>query len=123
MKIFFQFISLQIDYREADLPLDPRILNLKDEIKSFVDTAAIMEQVDLVISVDTSVAHLAGALGKPLWLLLPYMPDFRWYLEGDETLWYPSARLWRQGEDRVWPPVIDRLKAAAEAWLKTGKAP
>jgi tetratricopeptide (TPR) repeat protein len=118
-----EFISLQIDYREADLPLDARILDLKDEIKSFVDTAAIVEQVDLVISVDTSVAHVTGALGTPLWLLLPYMADFRWYREGDETLWYPSARLWRQGDDRVWPPVIERVKAAAEAWLKEGKGP
>jgi tetratricopeptide (TPR) repeat protein len=111
-----EFISLQIDHRERDLPLDPRILNLQDEIKDFVDTAAIMALCDLVISVDTSAAHLAGALGRPLWLLLPYMPDFRWYLEGDQTPWYPTARLWRQGDDRSWPPVIERVKAEAEAW-------
>lgn len=113
-----EFISLQIDHRERDLPLDPRILNLQDEIKDFIDTAAIIEACDLVISVDTSVAHLAGALGKPLWLLLPFMPDFRWYLEGDETPWYPSARLWRQGANRSWGPVIERVKAAAQAWAK-----
>jgi hypothetical protein len=114
-----EFISLQIDHRECDLPLDPRILNLQDEIKDFVDTAAIVEQCDLVISVDTSAAHLAGALGRPLWLLLPYMPDFRWYQEGEETPWYPTARLWRQDEDRSWPPVIERVRAEAEAWVKT----
>jgi tetratricopeptide (TPR) repeat protein len=117
-----ELISLQIDYRDGDLPVlraDGRILDLKDEIKSFADTAGIMEQLDLVISVDTSVAHLAGAMGKPLWLLLPYTPDFRWRLDAADTPWYPTARLWRQGEDRRWEPVVDQLRAAAEAWLKT----
>jgi tetratricopeptide (TPR) repeat protein len=123
LEVDAEFISLQIDHRERDLPLDPRILNLQSEIRDFTDTAAIIEQCDLVVSVDTSVAHLAGALGKPLWLLLPFMPDFRWYLEGDTTPWYPSATLWRQGEDRAWEPVIARLTAAAEALVKAAGNP
>jgi hypothetical protein len=72
-----------------------------------------------MISVDTSVAHLVGALGKPLWLMLPFMPDFRWRLEGTETPWYPSARLWRQAGDRAWEPLVERMRAEAEAWLRT----
>jgi tetratricopeptide (TPR) repeat protein len=117
-----ELISLQIDYREADLELlqaGGRILDLKDEIKAFADTAGIMEQLDLVISVDTSVAHLAGAMGKPLWLLLPYTPDFRWRLDAPDTPWYPTARLWRQGEDHRWEPVIEQVRAAAKTWLET----
>ena len=117
-----EFISLQVDYRDADLALleqDGRILNLKDEIRSFNDTAGIMDQLDLVISVDTSVAHLAGAMGRPLWLLLPYTPDYRWGLDVEDSPWYPTARLWRQGEERLWPPVIERVRAAGAQWLKT----
>ena len=117
-----EFVSLQVDYREADLALlqqDGRILNLKDEIKSFADTAAIMDQLDLVISVDTSVAHLAGAMGRPLWLLLPYTPDYRWGLDVEDSPWYPTARLWRQGQERQWAPVIERVSAAAASWLQT----
>ncbi len=117
-----EFISLQIDYRDADRTLmerDGRIVDLKDEIRSFTDTAGILEQVDLVISVDTSVAHLAGAMGKPLWLLLPYTPDYRWGLDVEYSPWYPTARLWRQGVERQWAPVIERVRAAGAPWLKT----
>ncbi len=122
LEVDAEFVSLQIDYREADLPLlrSSGIVNLQDEIKSFVDTAAIVDQLDLVVSVDTSVAHVVGALGKPLWLLLPFMPDFRWRLEGTDTPWYPSARLWRQGDDRRWEPVIEQVRAAAEALAGQG---
>ncbi len=118
-----ELVSLQIDYRETDLPLlDGRILDLKDEIKSFADTAAIMAELDLVISVDTSVAHLAGAMGRPLWLLLPYTPDYRWRLDATDTPWYPTARLWRQDGRRTWAPVIEEARAAAADWLKTAEA-
>ena len=118
-----ELISLQIDYRESDLPLmDGRILDLRDGIRSFVDTAAIMEQLDLVISVDTSVAHLAGAMGRPLWLLLPYTPDYRWRLDAAETPWYPTARLWRQDGRRTWGPVMEQVRAAAADWLEAAIA-
>ena len=78
-------------------------------IQDFSDTAALCDLVDLVISVDTSVAHLAGALAKPTWILLPYAPDWRWMLDRDDSLWYPSVRLYRQGKDRLWLPVLARM--------------
>ncbi len=117
-----QFVSLQVEYRDVDKAVmdeDGRILNLQGEIKSFMDTAALMDQLDLVISVDTSAAHLAGAMGKPLWLLLPYTPDYRWHLDDAHTPWYPTATLVRQSEDRRWEPVIETLKTMGEGWLKT----
>jgi tetratricopeptide (TPR) repeat protein len=115
------FISLMIDYRDGDkavLMRRPEILDLSAEITSLMDTAGLMEQLDLVISVDTSVAHLAGALNKPLWLMLPYTPDYRWHLDTPKTPWYPSATLVRQDVERQWEPVVTRLKAMAEDWLR-----
>ena len=66
----------------------------------------------LVISVDTSVAHLAGALGKPVWILLTHVPDWRWLLDRDDSPWYPSARLFRQHETREWGSVVTRVREA-----------
>ena len=68
----------------------------------------------MLITVDTSVAHLAGALGKPVWLLLPQVPDWRWLMERNDSPWYPSARLFRQDTTRVWGPVIARVRAALQ---------
>jgi ADP-heptose:LPS heptosyltransferase len=68
--------------------------------------------LDLVISVDTSVAHLAAASGRPTWILLPYLPDYRWLLDRDDSPWYPTARLFRQGETRLWEELIDRVRRA-----------
>ncbi len=68
----------------------------------------------MLITVDTSVAHLAGALGKPVWLLLPQVPDWRWLMERDDSPWYPSARLFRQDTTRAWGPVIARVRAALQ---------
>ena len=65
--------------------------------------------MDLVISVDTSVAHLSGALGKPTWVLLPYVPDWRWMSDRDDSPWYGSIKLYRQFNDRKWEPVLQRL--------------
>jgi hypothetical protein len=106
------FVSLQKDARQADRAiLDQRkeILDLGPELKSFVDTAAVVSHLDLVISVDTSVAHLAGALGRPVWILLPYVPDWRWLLHRTDSPWYPTARLFRQSETRDWRTVIQQV--------------
>jgi ADP-heptose:LPS heptosyltransferase len=72
----------------------------------FGDTAAAIMALDLVISVDTSVAHLAGALGKPVWLLLPFAPDWRWLETRSDSPWYPTARLFRQSEPQRWENVV-----------------
>jgi ADP-heptose:LPS heptosyltransferase len=73
--------------------------------------------LDLVITVDTSVAHLAGALGRPTWILLPYTPDYRWLLDREDSPWYPSARLFRQGESRDYADVIDRVRTELIAMI------
>jgi ADP-heptose:LPS heptosyltransferase len=79
-------------------------------MEDFSDTAAILSSVDLVISSDTSVAHLAGALGKPVWVLLQYVPDWRWLLERGDSPWYPTARLFRQPKIDDWESVIRQVK-------------
>jgi tetratricopeptide (TPR) repeat protein len=109
-----QFVSLQKNARESDLAVlreHGDILDAARELESFADTAALIQHLDLVISVDTSVAHLAGALGKPVWILLPYVPDYRWLLDRDDTPWYPTARLYRQTAARDYAEVIDRMRA------------
>ncbi|MBI5692192.1 MAG: tetratricopeptide repeat protein [Verrucomicrobia bacterium] len=88
----------------------PKLVNLTDRIADFSDTAALIEHLDLVIAVDTSVAHLAGAMGKPVWILLPQVPDWRWLLEREDSPWYPGARLFRQREARDWDSVLCRVR-------------
>ena len=93
------------------------MINHGEQLSSYNDTAALIEKLDLVISVDTSVAHLAGALGKPLWLLLPYAPDWRWQVTGEHSVWYPMARLFRQDKPGDWSSVMQRLKIALQGKL------
>ncbi|HEY8749202.1 MAG TPA: tetratricopeptide repeat-containing glycosyltransferase family protein [Tepidisphaeraceae bacterium] len=85
------------------------VLDLSDELHDFSDTAAAIENLDLVISVDTAVGHLAGALGKSVWLMIPYFPDWRWMLGRVDSPWYPTMRLFRQGARGDWDGVIDRV--------------
>ena len=85
------------------------LLDLDAEIETFEDTAAILQNVDLLVSVDTSVAHLAGALGRNAWVMLPFAPDWRWLLAREDTPWYPSLRLFRQSDTRDWDSVIARV--------------
>lgn len=89
-----------------------RVVDLEPEIDDFADTAAAIANLDLVITVDTSVAHLAGAMNKPVWVVLPYAPDFRWLESGDESSWYPSMRLFRQQKNGDWDSVFDAIKPA-----------
>jgi hypothetical protein len=88
-----------------------------DRLGDFDDTAAVVSAMDLVISVDTSVAHLAGALGRPVWLLLPFRPDFRWLLERRDSPWYPTMRLYRQPGPGDWNAVIERVSQDLQAFL------
>jgi tetratricopeptide (TPR) repeat protein len=82
------------------------------DIADFADTAALLENLDLVITVDTSVAHLAGAMGKPVWLLLPFVPDWRWFLLREDSPWYPTMRLFRQATRGDWADVMNRVSEA-----------
>jgi len=93
-----------------------RITDLADrlEVPQLPDIAAVIANLDLVISIDTSVAHLAGALGKPTWLLLAFVPDWRWLIERDDSPWYPTMRLFRQERPGDWAGVITRVRNALE---------
>jgi hypothetical protein len=108
-----QWISIQRDLRPGDsefLTGNPDIIHVGAELADFGDTASVIELVDLIISVDTSVVHLAGAMGRPVWALLPYSPDFRWLLDREDSPWYPTARLFRQPKLGDWQSVIGRLR-------------
>jgi len=113
------FVSLQRDLRPADaesLSAESRVTHVGDALDDFADTAAVLALCDLVIAVDTAVAHLAGAMGRPLWVLLPFAPDWRWTLTGETTPWYPAARLFRQHAGGDWPAVIARVGAALDVF-------
>ncbi len=105
------FVSLQKQLRPGDIDTlqSCDVVQCSGELGDFCDTAALVSLLDLVISVDTSVAHLAGALGKPVWILLTHAPDWRWLLDRDDSPWYPSARLFRQCETREWGSVVRRV--------------
>jgi tetratricopeptide (TPR) repeat protein len=107
------WISLQKEVRAADaasLREIGRVAHVGDELRDFADAAALVDQMDLVISVDTAIAHLAGALGKPVWILLPYNADWRWLLERSDSPWYPSARLYRQPKPGDWASVLAAVR-------------
>jgi hypothetical protein len=86
-----------------------KIFDYSAEISDFADTAALIANMDLVITIDTAVAHLAGAMGKPTWLMLPYAADWRWLLKREDSPWYPSMRLFRQDRPGNWPGVVARV--------------
>jgi Glycosyltransferase family 9 (heptosyltransferase) len=107
-----QLFSLQKDLRDGDAELlrdFGDVTHLGGDLATFDDAAAIVSWLDLVVSVDTSLAHLAGALGKPVWILLPFIPDWRWLLDRDDNPWYPTARLFRQQRVGDWTSVIARV--------------
>ncbi len=113
------FISIQRDLREEDataLAAESRVTHIGDGLADFSDTAAVLALCDLVITVDTAVAHLAGAMGRPVWVLIPFAPDWRWTLSGETTPWYPTVRLFRQSAPEDWNNVLTRI-AAALAYL------
>ncbi|MGC2124474.1 MAG: tetratricopeptide repeat protein [Xanthobacteraceae bacterium] len=107
------FVSLQYDLRERDVELLqklPNLFRIAPKFGDFADTAAVVSLMDAVVSVDTAIAHLAGALGKPLMLLLPFAADFRWLRERQDSPWYPTAQLYRQPKFGDWASVIDTLR-------------
>ena len=90
----------------------PNLTRFDEALADFADTAAIVAQLDLVIAVDTAVAHLAGALGKPVWILISHIQDWRWFIGRSDSPWYPSARLFRQAAPGDWDGVIADVAAA-----------
>jgi tetratricopeptide (TPR) repeat protein len=107
-----QFVSLQKGPAAAQLGEANMPVALKDGVaaaKDFADTAAIVADLDLIITVDTAVAHLAGSMKKPVWVLIPETPDWRWGLEGETTPWYPTARLFRATREDGWAELIERV--------------
>jgi hypothetical protein len=116
------FVSLQFDRgieQIAQLPGRQPIRDASADIHDFADTAALVSQLDLVIAVDTAVAHLAGALGKPVWVLLPSPPDWRWMLRREDSPWYPAMRLFRQQRALEWDPVIARLRKELQSLVES----
>lgn len=113
------WVSLQEGKRAADLAgADLNVINYSDKLTDFAETAGLIENLDLVIAVDTAVAHLAGALNKPTWILLPFVPDWRWLLEREDSPWYPSMRLFRQNKRGDWREVIARVRSELSSYCK-----
>jgi Flp pilus assembly protein TadD len=107
------FVSLQKPMPAVDremLPAFTGMTDLSSDLTDFGETAALMENLDLVITVDTSMGHLAGALAKPAWIMVPKAADWRWMLEREDTPWYPTLRLFRQAKPGEWDPVLARLR-------------
>jgi ADP-heptose:LPS heptosyltransferase len=108
----------QVDALGADLA----VVNLDEQQSDFTDTAAIVANLDLVITIDTSVAHLAGGMGKPVWILLHSAPDWRWMRERDDSPWYPTARLFRQTKAGNWDDVLEKVRRDLTALVAAHRA-
>ena len=107
------WFSLQVGERSSDVAkISAPLVDLSPDLTDFNVTAATIAELDLVISVDTAVAHLAGAMGKPVWILLPYAPDWRWMSDGDRSPWYESAALFRQNNPGDWRSVVNDVDNA-----------
>lgn len=102
-------LQKEITAEEKSMLKKHNIENLGKTFSDFSDTAAAIENLDLLISMDTSVVHLAGAINKPVWVLLSYIPEWRWFLDSETTPWYKSAKLYRQDESRSWDPIINKV--------------
>ena len=102
-------VDSYVEHLDFEGILSLAVVDLSPELSDFAETAAAISNLDLVISVDTAVAHLAGALAKPVWTLLPRVPDWRWQVRGETTPWYPTMRLYRQPRSGDWHSVIQRV--------------
>jgi Tfp pilus assembly protein PilF len=112
-----RFVSLQHELRAGDAQLldQANVLRIGERVANFADTAAVVSCLDVVITVDTAIAHLAGALGKPTWVLLPFSPDWRWFLDRSDSPFYPTARLFRQPAADDWESVAAQVGDALNA--------
>jgi len=109
----FEYVCLQKELKECDIEFLKAYKHIRfygDEFTDFSDTAALIENVDLVISTCTSIPHLSGALGKETWILLSHVPDWRWLLDRKDSPWYPAMKLYRQTSIGDWNSVFDRIK-------------
>ena len=113
LPVHYEYISLQKELRENDKDTlqEYNIRHYGDQLKDFSDTAALCDLMDIVISVDTSVAHLAGALGKQTWILLPFSPDWRWLLDRSDSVWYPTVKLYRQHTVGNWDHAFNEVQS------------
>src|SRR5207248_3231721 len=112
-----KFYALQKGAREEEAQNPPEgfaVTNLGPEIKDLTDLAALIEALDLLITVDTAPAHLAGALGRPVWVMLPLASDWRWMLQRPDSPWYPSMRLFRQGRMNDWTGATAQIRTALQ---------
>ncbi len=100
----------------------PALVDFTELLHDFADTAALVEQLDMVISVDTSTAHLAGALGKPVWILNRFDSCWRWLLDRTDSPWYPTVKLYRQARAGQWDDVVERVKADLTRFVQSEDA-
>ncbi len=114
-----QAFSLQVD---GSSECEEGMIDLAPAIRDYGDTAAFLDALDLLISVDTSVAHLAGAMGRPVWLLLPKCNDWRWMLDRTDSPWYPTMRIFRQRKLGDWSSVMQEIADVLDVWVREGKA-
>jgi len=115
------FVSLQKQIPDADretMKAFTGMTDFSDDLTDFGETAALIENLDLVITVDTAMGHLAGAMAKPVWIMVPKASDWRWMLDREDSPWYPTARLFRQAKPGEWDPVLSRVSDALAVELR-----
>jgi tetratricopeptide (TPR) repeat protein len=120
-----QFFSLQFGPAAADAKKSAawmNIIDLSEDVADFGETAACMMNLDLILTIDTAAAHLAGALARPTWTMLPFSPDWRWLLDRPDSVWYPTMRLFRQTRRKVWTDVVEHVASALREFTKSSKA-
>jgi hypothetical protein len=119
------FICAQRDISSADVDLlreRPQIQSFGDALSDFAQAAALVSRLDLLIAVDSSMVHIAGALGKPVWVLLRHTPDWRWLIDREDSPWYPTTRLFRQRVNGDWNEVMERVAAELQNFVETNGA-
>jgi ADP-heptose:LPS heptosyltransferase len=120
-----RLFSLQKDARPEDAAalktMAADVIDLSPALDDFTDTAAALQALDLVIAVDTSTIHLAGALGRPVWMMLPFALDWRWLRDREDSPWYPTMRLFRQSTPRVWTDVLGRIRSELSRLTQDGR--